>query len=106
MSKDSITIDGQTYIRADIAPEPSPVKILILQRGWSMVGYVTEEGDRYVLTRAAVIRTWGTTRGLGEIALGGPTSKTVLDPAGRVEVHKLTTVAVMDCVADRWESVL
>ena len=34
MSKDTITIDGQTYVRADIAPEPSPIKILVLQRSF------------------------------------------------------------------------
>ena len=104
MSKDTITIDGTTYIRADLAPEPSPIKIVICQRGWIYVGHVTEDGDRYILTDASVIRVWGTTKGLGEIALGGPTSKTVLDKAGRVEVHKLTTVALIDCAADKWGS--
>lgn len=102
-SPSTIVVDGQTYVRGDLAPEPSPVKIVILQRGWSMVGHIAEDGDRYVLTQAAVIRRWGTTRGLGEIAAGGPTSETVLDPAGRVEIHKLTTVALLDCDPAAWQ---
>lgn len=106
MSASKITVDGITYVRGDLAADPSPVKILILQRGWSMVGHVSEEGDRYILNRAAVIRRWGTTKGLGEIAAGGPTAETVLDPAGRVEVHKLTTVALLDCNPDAWETEL
>lgn len=106
MSKDTITIDGTTYIRADLAPEPSPIKIIICQRGWIYVGHVTmsDDGERYIITDASVIRTWGTTKGLGEIALGGPTSNTVLDKAGRVEVQKLTTVALLDCVPEKWAS--
>lgn len=100
----SIIVDGQTYVRADLAPEPSPIKIVILQRGWCMVGRYAEYDDRIILTGTQVIRRWGTTRGLGEIAAGGPTGETVLDPAGRVEIHKLTTVAVLDCDPAVWES--
>ncbi len=99
----NLTVDGVKYVRADEAPEPSPIKIVILQRGWAMVGHVTEDGDRYILTRAAVIRRWGTTKGLGQIAAGGPNPETVLDPAGRVEVHKLTTVALLDCNPEAWD---
>ena len=102
-SPKTVTIDGQTYVSGDLAPEPSPIKIVILQRGWAMVGHIAEDGDRYILTRAAVIRRWGTTRGLGEIAAGGPTAETVLDPAGRVEIHKLTTVALLDCAPAAWQ---
>lgn len=106
-SIDTIEINGQAYVRAENAPEPSPIKIVILQRGWCMIGRLSKATEhRIVLVDAQVIRRWGTTRGLGEIAADGPTSKTLLDPAGRVEIHPLTTVAVLDCAPDKWAGVL
>lgn len=48
-----------------------------------------------VLEKPQCVRRWGTTRGLGEIALGGPTAKTVLVPHGKrvriVRSHILTS---------------
>lgn len=104
----TITVNGTEYIRADsiTTREPSDIKIVILQRGWVMVGRYTLDGDTVTLTNTKVIRRWGTTRGLGEIAADGPTSETVLDPAGRVQAHILTTVAVMDCDDVAWGDVL
>ena len=99
----TITVDGTTYTRQD---QPAPIRIVILQRGWVMVGRYTENSDRVTLTDAHVIRYWGTTKGLGQLAAEGPTSKTILDPAGRVEAHILTTVAVMDCDLAVWGPVL
>ena len=96
-----ITVDGVEY--APIATD-SPIKIVILQRGWAMVGRYGLDADTQIITldSAAVIRTWGTTCGLGEIAAGGPTASTKLDPAGRVTAHLLTTVAMLDCNAEAW----
>lgn len=78
------------------------VKIVILQRGWVMVGRYSKNGSECTLERASVIRVWGTTRGLGEIAGGGPTKKTALDPAGTVRFHELTVIATIDCEASKW----
>ncbi len=83
-----------------------PVRIVILQRGWVMVGRFSQTGTSCLLEDAAVIRIWGTSRGLGEIALSGPTSKTILDKAGTVRFHELTVVASLDCETDKWSSVL
>ena len=99
---ETITINGVEYVPAD--ERPSTVQIVVLQRGWIVIGRTRTDGDQVIITDASVIRSWGTTKGLGEIALGGPTSKTVLDKAGRVEVHKLTTVALLDCVPAKWAS--
>ena len=82
------------------------IRIVILQRGWTMVGRYTEDGDRIILSDAQVIRRWGTTKGVGELAAGGPTLKTVLDPAGRVEAHRLTVVATLDADSEAWRAVL
>jgi hypothetical protein len=94
----SITIDGVTYTPQQ---DSSDIKIVILQRGWVMVGRWSREGDMCSLDDAAVIRKWGTTKGLPELRTG-PMSSTVLDPAGHVEFHILTVVATIDCEAVQW----
>lgn len=79
------------------------IRIAILQRGWVMVGvYQKIGGSLCELTEAAVIRCWGTTKGLGEIALNGPTEKTVLDKCGRVTFHELAAVALINCEDKKW----
>ena len=45
----------------------------------------------------SVIRVWGTTAGLGEIALKGPTKDTVLDFAGTVDVPHSKVLSVIYC---------
>ena len=61
-------------------------RIVVLQAGWVFIGqYHAAAGTKPAyLTDAHNIRVWGTTAGLGEIALNGPTSSTVLDPCGIV----------------------
>ena len=104
-----IQINGQTYVpKSDISPQiASPIKIVILQRGWVMVGFYTRLGDRCELRKAAVIRQWGTTKGLGEIAQNGPTSSTKLDPTnGLVEFNELTEVAAISVNEVIWSKLL
>lgn len=95
----NVVIDGVEYAPVT---KSGNIKIVILQRGWVMVGDFTQEGDTVTLRNASVIRMWGTTKGLGEIAANGPTSKTALDPCGVVTIHILTTVAILDCEASKW----
>lgn len=58
-------------------------KIFVLQARWVLIGEVIpSKGSEITLKDASVIRRWGTTKGLGEIALKGPTKNTVLDPCG------------------------
>jgi len=80
------------------------VAIMVLQRGWVIVGRLASTSDTtVVITGASVIRYWGTTRGLGELAANGPTATTKLDPAGTVRVHPLGVVLRIDCNQDKWE---
>ena len=81
------------------------IKIVIGQRGWVWVGRYAEGGDQVVLTDARCIRRWGTSKGLGEL-VGGPTAKTVLDPAGTVTVHRLGVVASYEADPEAWDKVL
>ena len=78
------------------------VSIVIADRGHVWVGDVVTEGDWCVIARASAVRLWGTTKGLGEIAKGGPTPKTVLDPVGEVRVSMRALIAVIPCEASKW----
>lgn len=88
-----------------------PVRILVLQRGWVVVGRYHElvDGDgtlvEVLLADAQVIRRWGTTRGLGEL-VDGPKENTVLDPAGVVRVHPLAVVLQIEANAGAWQDQL
>lgn len=77
------------------------VRIVVLQRGWVMVGRFSQSGSRCALDGASVLRYWGTTRGLGEL-VDGPTEKTKLDPCGRVDFHELTVIASIKVKEEKW----
>lgn len=105
VEKMNITVNGVEY--APIKKDTLGVRIVILQRGWVMVGRYERDGNDCKLHNAQVIRIWGTTRGLGEIALNGPTGETVLDPCnGVVEFHRLTEIANIACCEGQWTKVL
>ena len=83
------------------------IRIVILQRGWVMVGRYSQEGDECRLDGASVIRRWGTTKGLGELAAGGPIErKTILDPAPTVRFHALTVIATIACEESKWAALV
>lgn len=74
--------------------EDGQIVIVVASAGWVFVGEtVAQQDERHlVLRRASTIRAWGTTRGLGELARGGPLSGTTLDPVGVVLLEKPTHV--------------
>lgn len=81
------------------------IRIVILHRGWVMVGNFLQDGAQCALENASVVRRWGTTKGLGELAAGGPIDgKTVLDRAGRVDFNELTIVATVRCNPEKWST--
>lgn len=73
-------------------------QIVILQRGWVVVGNVSKDGTEFTISDGSVIRRWGTTNGIGQLALGGPTKDTILDAVGTMYAHELTLVARIDVV--------
>lgn len=78
------------------------VRIVILQRGWVVVGYYRRQNGRVLVSKASVIRNWGTTKGLGEL-IAGPTVNTKLEPCGEVDSHELAEIASIKCDASRWK---
>lgn len=108
---ETITVNGKTYYSEEpvrtILDEPTQIKIVALQRGWVLIGYFQQEGTNCKLHSASVIRNWGTTKGLGELAKDGPTSSTKLDPTnGLVEFDVLTVVLQISVNEDKWKNVL
>lgn len=80
-------------------------KIVILQRGWVVVGQVSQTENEVTIEKASVIRRWGTTKGIGEL-VNGPLPNTVLDPAGTVKAHPLSVVMAIDADTDGWKKAL
>ena len=78
-------------------------QIVVLQRGWVLVGDVTISGDEVTISGASVVRRWGTSKGLGELAAKGPQSATILDPCGEVKAHVETTIMMIACDEAAWK---
>lgn len=97
----SITVDGVEYVPA--TDKPSDVQIVVVDGRWNFIARVSREPGFVVLTDASVIRYWGTTAGLGELAKDGPTGKTKLDPCeGVVRIPEARVVFTLDADAGKW----
>lgn len=81
------------------------VRIVILQRGWVMVGHLYKDSSEYILQNGFIIRRWGTTEGLGELAIKGKLSDTQLDAVPKVIFHELTVIAMIECVKEKWPTI-
>lgn len=77
--------------------------ILILERGWVVVGKCWQEGQYIRCEDGSVIRRWGTTKGLGELASEGPRLDTKLDPIPTLRVHELRLVGAIECTQKAWK---
>lgn len=77
--------------------EMGPQQIVIADRGWVWVGQSRIDGDDLVIENARCIRYWGTERGLGQLADGGPTTTTKLDPVGIIRVSRRAVIARIAC---------
>lgn len=102
-----ITVDNVVYVaEKDIKGGkivPTKKQIIILNRGWVVIGNYSEKGDECTLTDASVIRKWGTSNGIGELAEKGKLADTVLDPTPNVHFHKMTMVARIDVNEANWK---
>jgi len=105
MSKpQKISIDNVDYIRADsVNVVPTTKQIVVLQRGWIVIGDVEKTETEVNINNCEVIRIWGTSRGLGEIAENGPTDKTKLDKCPPIVVDPRTVVMYMNVNESKWQ---
>lgn len=107
----TITINNEVYVlekdvKVQLAKKnikPTKRQIVILNRGWVVVGEYSEKGDECTLNEASIIRVWGTTKGLGELAENGPLTNTKLDSCPNIHFHKMTMVARMDINEIAWK---
>lgn len=77
-------------------------QIAVLDRGFVYVGHCSISDGMLVITQARCIRRWGTTGGLGQLALSGPTSTTKLDTAGTVRAPLSAVMHLLDCAPGAW----
>ena len=80
------------------------LNIVILDRGFVYVGDVTIEGEWVVIANAKNVRRWGTTQGLGELALKGPQESTRLDIGGTIKAPLRALIGLIKCEATKWSS--
>jgi hypothetical protein len=79
------------------------IQMVVLQRGWVVIGRLAKGKDYYTLKSASVVRNWGTTEGLGELVKAGPLANTKLDPTnGKIRFHEFTVVMIIKCSEDVW----
>jgi len=76
--------------------------IVVADRGYVYVGNVELDDQFAVVTDCRNIRRWGTTKGLGELALSGPTGDTVLDDVGTVRIPLRAIISLIDTEAAKW----
>jgi len=74
--------------------------IVLGNRGNVVVGDLSIIGSTGYLKNASVIRRWGTSKGIGELALSGATPDTKLDPCGEFEFDVLTTCGMIPVKSD------
>lgn len=77
--------------------------IAVLDRGFVYVGDLEHDGDWLTISNACNVRYWGTERGLGQLALKGPTDKTKLDAVGTVRVPARAVISLIDTEAAQWK---
>ena len=80
----------------------SNLKIAVLERGFVYIGRAAIDGATISLTDARCIRRWGTTRGLGQLALEGKQENTKLDSAGHIVAPLSALIHTIDCDESKW----
>lgn len=110
----TITLNNEEYVAKSELDKalkgsrvkPTQIQIVILQRGWVAIGRFSQTKEQCHLTNASIIRTWGTTKGLGELAMNGPLTNTKLDKCLDLHFHEMTLVARMDVDESKWTTVI
>ena len=100
----TIKIVDTEYVKRDKDTE-GDIKIVMLQHNFVYIGRIGQihvAQEWLVITNASNIRSWGTTKGIGEL-VNGPTLNTVCDYVGTVRVPIGMLVSLIDVVQDKWK---
>ena len=84
------------------------IQIAVLISGFVYVGLIAlpAQAEGYIEIRDAKnIRRWGTTRGLGQLAIQGPQKETILDETGTVRVPLHSLIFILDCQEKAWQKI-
>ena len=84
------------------APIDHGLALVVADRGHVWVGEAVTEHDFTVITGARIVRRWGTTEGLNQLATGGPRPNTKLDAPATVKVANRAMIAIIPCEAGQW----
>lgn len=76
-------------------------RIVVVDRGWVLVGNCTDHGEHMRISNARCIRNWGTERGLGQL-MAGPTPDTKHDWLGEVDVPLRAVIFTLIVADDGW----
>lgn len=88
--------------------ETGNLRIVILERGWVVLGLLNSDshGDWFFLEKGCVVRRWGTDAGIGQLAMHGVRSETILDPLPMTKFHKDKIIQILDCDESKWQDYL
>ena len=83
--------------------------IVAVQSGWVFVGTKPDAANQptsgvLTILNAACVRRWGTTMGLGELALSGPTKETILELCGTVDIAAPAVLFSIPVDPAKWKS--
>lgn len=78
------------------------LQIAVLDRGFVYVGQCAQGESGLTITGASCVRRWGTSAGLGELAMKGPQPNTKLDLAGTVHAPMSSVIHLIDCDPAAW----
>ena len=67
------------------------------------MGRVSEKETKTIIQDAAIIRNWGTKKGLGELAENGKLPDTVIDNCPDITVETCNIILVMNCNQSKWK---
>lgn len=82
--------------------DSAPLAIIVLDRGWVFIGRIEKLPNEVRIEHAGCIRRWGTSKGIGQLALEGPTSNTLVDEAGTVTVPGHAVICLIEAEVSKW----
>lgn len=82
------------------------IKIVVMDKNFVSVGRYSATTDWVKLENAAVIRRWGTSGGLGQLAKTGPLPNTILDPTPTEHIPMHAIIKTIECDEANWAKAL
>ena len=76
--------------------------IVVAERGFVYQGDVTIQNGWVLIDNAKNVRYWGTSKGLGQLALEGPQKETKLDACGSVKIPLAHLISLMPGKTTNW----